>query len=244
MAHTKKSEKWTVRSAVRVGATSVATLLFVIFVEENLRYLIEEEHWNRGLAKGLAYMPDLSGLLDTKVFWFLFGLTCGVSISLWIVKLFPERAVSSPTVALPSEESQTPRIELLSQSGKPYETSNIVSGNRNSKATIGIKNTGRTNLSDCSVRIEKISPLLSHGKDYAILLNGFSFSMYPGQPEKMIGVATYWPHLKQYCFLKAPSLGGFFAEAMPIVDKSVRSSFIIRFKSAECTHKQPCLKHG
>jgi hypothetical protein len=59
--------------------------------------------------------------------------------------------------------------------------------------------------------------------------------MYPGQPEKLIGVVTYWPHLKQYRFLAAPSPGGFFAEAMPFVDKSVRSYFIIRFKSAECS---------
>jgi hypothetical protein len=91
--HVRPPEKWTVRSTIRFATTTVVGAFVIVIAEENVRHLAEEKHWNEFLTWGLSAMPDLTPILDTHGFWFLFGLATGISAALWIVKYFPERRV-------------------------------------------------------------------------------------------------------------------------------------------------------
>jgi hypothetical protein len=70
----------------------IATTLFLLLggtvVEENIRHLAEERHWNEFLTGALKVVPDLAPLTETHWFWFIFGLVSGIAASFWTAWFF------------------------------------------------------------------------------------------------------------------------------------------------------------
>jgi hypothetical protein len=91
---------WTLGGVLRWGATVVLTLCIGVLAEENLRHLIEEHHWNEALSHVVDMLPDLSSLLENKLFWLLAGLSAGIALATWIVKLGCPSRESYPLVAM------------------------------------------------------------------------------------------------------------------------------------------------
>ncbi len=85
----KGPHSWTPIGIVRWVATGGVGSAAVLLLEENLRHYYEEKHWNRWLSEGLATMPDLSGIVDSRWFWFFMGISLGIAVVSWLIKIFP-----------------------------------------------------------------------------------------------------------------------------------------------------------
>jgi hypothetical protein len=97
MAHLTGPGSLTLVAVIRWAATTFAGLFLVTIVEENIRRLAEEKHWDRLLTSGIGAMPDASYFTKSKWFWFAFGLATGVAFALWIGRVFPERKTKKMT---------------------------------------------------------------------------------------------------------------------------------------------------
>jgi hypothetical protein len=103
MLHIQRPAKWTVRSALQYGATATVAGALVLLFEENGRKFLEDRHWNEFLTRWAAAMPDLSEIIDTHWFWFLFGLSIGLAGALWVVRIFPESSGPDGTPQIVSD---------------------------------------------------------------------------------------------------------------------------------------------
>ncbi|SRR6266478_5982059 len=88
-------DDWHPRTVVRWIFTGLTALLVGIIVEENIRYVAQERHWNEFLSHGLEAMPDLAPLLETRWFWWLFGASLGASAYAWIIRFLPSAVTVS-----------------------------------------------------------------------------------------------------------------------------------------------------
>lgn len=97
----KGPDSWTLTGIIRWLCTLVLALLITVFLEENIRYFYEKKQWNTFLLDWIEEMPKFNGLYSSYAFWFFFGLSAGISISLWLARWYPERRPISP--AQPSQ---------------------------------------------------------------------------------------------------------------------------------------------
>ena len=95
MIHIKGPATWTTGGIIRWAATGISGVCLAIFIEENLRHLIEEHHWNEVLTSAGSTLPQFSKLWVAWWFWFLFGISLGAAGTLWILRLFPGSRRSS-----------------------------------------------------------------------------------------------------------------------------------------------------
>jgi hypothetical protein len=70
MMHLIGPASWTVTSIARWVATSLAVAFIGTIIEENIRHLAEERHWNEFLTSAINAMPDVSFLTESYWFWF------------------------------------------------------------------------------------------------------------------------------------------------------------------------------
>jgi hypothetical protein len=91
------------RDWIRRLASLLTTIFLIIIVEPfahvNVEQLAREHHWDNVLIRVLAALPDLSSFLDSSFFWFCFGGSVGVAVSLWVVKIGSDKAAPSLRVA-------------------------------------------------------------------------------------------------------------------------------------------------
>jgi hypothetical protein len=94
--HFPEPQSRTLGGVLRWIATTLFLLLGGTIVEENIRHLAEEKHWNEFLTGALKVLPDLAPVMETHWFWFIFGLVSGIAGSLWIAWwILPPRSGSA-----------------------------------------------------------------------------------------------------------------------------------------------------
>jgi len=85
-------DDWTISGILQYGlATAVLLFILNVFLESNVRNLIEEHHWDKLLSKAVSKMKPFR---DRHSFWFAFGLVTGGMIVAWIIPL----TVPNPSV--------------------------------------------------------------------------------------------------------------------------------------------------
>jgi hypothetical protein len=138
----------------------------------------------------------------------------------------PDIIIAQPTIKLPW------KIDICFNPGAPYEISEIIQGRVRSEVRIGIRNSGGSPLSNCKVYIESVSPPPAHFGLFPALLDG-SFVLRHDDPEKLIDIALYWNHLKQYRF--STPVGGFIsAESLNYMNETEQRDFVVKFVATEC----------
>jgi hypothetical protein len=79
---------------VRRILSGIAILIWsgvgLAFVQANVTKLMEEERWNLGLTWLWKQAPNLSGILEYRLLWFIVGLVSGITIGFWIISLLPQ----------------------------------------------------------------------------------------------------------------------------------------------------------
>src|SRR6266446_1924609 len=104
------------RQLIRWIATSLVSLCMLVAVEPvihvNVEHLAKERHWDEFLAKWWPEVPDLSPLIETRWFWFCFGVSVGIALALWVVRLFPERRPGADMAASVASPVETEPLTL------------------------------------------------------------------------------------------------------------------------------------
>jgi hypothetical protein len=132
-----------------------------------------------------------------------------------------------------NKQTRAPKIEICFAPGAPYELSEIIHGRVKSTVRIGIRNSGDSPLSNCKVYIESVSPPSAHVGLFPALLDGSSFVLRHDDPEKLIDIAFYWNHLKQYRF--STPVGGFISsKSLNYMNETEQRDFVIKFVATEC----------
>jgi hypothetical protein len=108
--HFHGPKNWRPRTIIHWVFTGLAAFLAGVILEENVRYLAAERHWNEFLSKGLAAVPDLAPLLETKWFWWTFGVVCGVAGYSWVIKFIPGDKPSTRTKAIAIHDLDKPAV--------------------------------------------------------------------------------------------------------------------------------------
>jgi hypothetical protein len=136
-----------------------------------------------------------------------------------------------PLNGLPQENAATsPEIELCFEPGTPYETVEISHGHVLSTVRIGLKNVGRSPISNCKVYIDKMSPEAPLPGGLPILLEGGGFVLRHDEPEKHIDIASQWDHVDKFRF---NSRLGWSAETMNYINNDAERVISVRIEATE-----------
>ncbi|TPW00326.1 MAG: hypothetical protein USCAAHI_00232 [Beijerinckiaceae bacterium] len=111
MAHFPSLSDW--RGILRWIATTLFALFIGTLAEENVRYVAEQEHWNEILMSGIRIMPDLHFYMETKGFWFFFGLTAGIAAACGLFGLSRRRSQNSLGVLMTLRSYSILQLSLL-----------------------------------------------------------------------------------------------------------------------------------
>jgi hypothetical protein len=136
-----------------------------------------------------------------------------------------------PLNGLPQNNTATsPEIELCFEPGTPYEAVEISHGHVLSTVRIGLKNVGRSPISNCKIFIDKMSPEAPLPGGLPILLEGGGFVLRHDEPEKYIDIASQWDHFDKFRFNSRP---GWWAETMSYINNDIERVISIRIEATE-----------
>jgi hypothetical protein len=86
------------RRLFRDAATALFGVFMAIIVEPLIHVNVEDWAREHGYDKFLSWatsaVPDFSPWLETRWFWFAFGVSAGIALALWIVRLTPDRPLT------------------------------------------------------------------------------------------------------------------------------------------------------
>jgi hypothetical protein len=139
----------------------------------------------------------------------------------------------STSAATPDETRgavTVPEIEICFRAGTPYEVVDISHGRILSTVKIGLRNLGRSPLSNCKVYIDKMSPEAPLPGGLPILLEDGGFVLRHDEPEKYIDIASHWNHVDQFRFNARP---GWLAETMNFIADDVERVISVRIEATE-----------
>jgi hypothetical protein len=151
-------------------------------------------------------------------------ITAGAAYGFAVAPLSVPKGEGTPGAAT------SPEIEICFKPGAPYEVVDISQGRILSTVKIGLKNLGRSPVSNCKVYIDKMSPEAPLPGGLPILLEGDGFVLRHDEPEKYIDIANHWDHTNKFRFNSRP---GWWAETMNYIDDSVERVISIRIEAAE-----------
>jgi len=126
------------------------------------------------------------------------------------------------------------KIEIRFEHRTPYEVTDIQNRNVLIAARIGVKNSGKSPLSNCCVFIEKISPEPSVPLRgfLPILLEDRDFIVRPDD-EKLVEIASHNAAAGKYRF-SAPFLWGAHAEILNQIEDNISLTIVIKVVAIEC----------
>ena len=212
-----------------IGATSSLSSLWTA-IKWAVQKLLETAEHVEFFANRWRDLPEMRQIIEN-----LPALPPWIGVPILIVGLFligydMRRA---KTAVDPVAIQKAGTIEICFRPGAPYEISEIIQGRVRSAVRIGIRNSGGSPLSNCKVYIESVSPPPAHVGLFPALLDGGSFVLRHDDPEKLIDIALYWNHLKQYRF--STPVGGFIsAESLNYMNETEQRDFVIKFVATEC----------
>ena len=159
------------------------------------------------------------------------GIGVAIVLAIWHVA-FREGRKSNVDVTSTANGYAIHSVEFLCRSEPPYEITSISNGQINRSLRIGIKNTGRSAISNCRVYVDKISPPTNMAGGDTLQIDGTGFTLRPGDPEKLIDVANKWGHSKTYRF---SFISGGFHDSNSDLNPEVDRFFNIKLVSSEIT---------
>lgn len=163
--------------------------------------------------------------------WACAGVALALVVVAGITYLRRQLASGASNTAPVSYRDQY-RIEIHTESGRPYQDSAVESGHVLSTVRVGIKNFGEKTISNCRVYVEKVTPSDELLPQTSMLLGAGIFHLRSDDPEHLVEVAAHWDHMVQFRF-STPAAAGFF-EAMQYMDGHTKRTFVIRVSAREC----------
>jgi hypothetical protein len=75
---------------VRYLSSIIFAAVITAIIAANIQKYLATKHWDEFLLKGWPSMPDLTWLTTSNWTWGMLGLSGGLALALWIVRLWPE----------------------------------------------------------------------------------------------------------------------------------------------------------
>lgn len=177
---------------------------------------------------GFSHVPSFL-LQPSADHW---GLGIGAFLIISGITPFSWKWVTKHAESIP--RSAVPKVDVLFEPRSPYETSEVSNGSIHSWVSIGLKNSGRSQLSEWQVFVDGIAPPPKPISRLPILVKGGE-RLRNDEPATTIPLVEYWSHLHKCRFCATDDGAGRYLSASQaaIMDAEPERVITVRVQSGQ-----------